>query len=165
MKLPQRTYQHNLEEVSNRFFKNSLPKNWVTTKPTNDYGIDEILHIFDGSDATPYQLNVQLKSSLKATKGEFEKVKLKISTYNYLIHQLHISILIKYVEEVNKAYWILLVDIPKPNQKNHSFTISLQKKNQLSTKNWTEIENWVRTVVDFKLDVGESLKINRFHKK
>ena len=158
---PQRTFQHNLEELSNRFFKNCLPKNWTTTKPGNDYGIDEIVHIFDGSNATRYQLYVQLKASERPSDADTEKVTMRIATYNHLSDQLHVAMLIKYVEEVNEAYWTLLIDIPNPNQNNRTFTINLSREKTLSTIDWNEIESWIREVVDFKLNSAEAIRLKR----
>lgn len=161
MKRPQRPLAHNLEELSNRFFKRCLPNNWTTTTPQNDYGIDEIVHIFDGIYASPYELYVQLKSSENGNDNENEKVILKISTYNHLKHLLHVAMLVKYVAEENEAYWILLIDIPEPNQQNETFTVHIPKANKLSEINWQEIENYIREIVDHKLNSAEVLRNKR----
>ena len=60
MKLPQRPRQHVLEELSMRFFNLCLPENWTTTKPDNDYGVDLLVNIFDGTNASHYVILVQL---------------------------------------------------------------------------------------------------------
>lgn len=161
MKLPKRPMQHNLEELSIRYFKNSLPKNWTTTKPENDYGIDQIVHIFDGEYATPYQLYVQLKSSEKVSQRDTETVSMRVATYNHLKHQLHVAMLVKYIEQLHEAYWTLLIDIPIPNQNNTSFTIHLSKEKKMSNINWNEIEKWIRKIVDYKLDSAEAIRLQR----
>jgi hypothetical protein len=161
MKRPQRPLTHSLEELSNRFFKRYLPNNWTTTKPQNDYGIDEIVNIFDGIYASPYELYVQLKSSQNANDGEIEKAKLRISTYNHLKHLLHVAMLIKFVEEENEAYWILLIDIPEPNQENETFTAHIPKANKFSEINWQDIEDYIREIVDYKLNSAEVLRNKR----
>ena len=165
-KLPQRTDSHILEGLSNRFFQNNLPKNWTISKPENDYGVDFVVNIFDGHNASPYQLNIQLKSSQKATKAEAEHVKvtLKVSTYNHLKHQLHVGMLVKFIAEENEAYWILLVDIGTPNQHRETFSIKIPRNNRLSSINWKEIEAYIREIVDYKLNAGEVIQERRRNK-
>lgn len=164
MKLPQRPNSHVLEELSNRFFQTKLPTNWTTTKPLNDYGIDFIVNIFDGLNASHYELNIQLKSSQKSTGREYEKIALKTTTYNHLWHQLHVVMLIKYVAEENEAYWILLIDVKPPKKNSKSFTVYLPKNNKLSTIKWPEIEDYIREIVDYKLDAGDVIRNRRINK-
>ena len=66
---PIRSETHQLEELSERFFRNSLPKNWLCERPANDYGVDLRVDLFEGNNATGLELLVQLKSSAKATDG------------------------------------------------------------------------------------------------
>lgn len=56
-KTPQRTEEHVLEGRSNRLFQNCLPANWTNTKPSNDYGIDYTVNIFDSTNPFPYGNN------------------------------------------------------------------------------------------------------------
>ncbi len=161
MKLPQRPVQHNLEEISKRFFQSQLPVNWTTDKPSNDYGIDLVVNIFDGTNASPYQFLVQLKSSQAMSAFDSEKIPLNISTYNYLRFQLHVAIVVKYVLEDNEAYWLRLVDIPKPNQNKKSFTVSIPRKNKLSCINWVDFENYIRKIVDLKLSVTDVISLEK----
>lgn len=160
-KRPKRTAEHNLEESSNRFFHQCLPENWTTTKPNNDYGVDWLINIFDGEYASNYELNVQLKSSQKSTKGEHEKISFRVATYNHLKNLLHVVMIIKYIKSENEAYWTLLVDIDEPNQEQDTFTIKIPKKNKLSSINWAEIESYIREIVDCKLTAAEALRNRR----
>jgi hypothetical protein len=79
-----------------------------------------------------------------------------VSTYNYLNGNLQVVLLVKYIESENEAYWILFSDIPKPNQKNKTFTIRIPKKNKLSDLNWTIIEDHIRKISDKKLILGRT---------
>lgn len=63
MRYPVRPDTHNLETLSERFFQNSLPRNWVPHRPPNDYGVDLVVAIFEGEMATGLELLIQLKSS------------------------------------------------------------------------------------------------------
>jgi hypothetical protein len=149
-KLPVRLRSLQLETVSQRFFESILPENWACTKPV-DYGIDLIVDIFHGRFATGLTLIVQLKSSEKESPGENEKVRLYVSTYNYLQNRLEVAIIVKYIYPINDGYWIYLKDVPAPQQQRETFTIYLPKENKLSNINWGDIENYVQSVTSRKL--------------
>lgn len=158
MKLPQRPDEHILEELSSRFFQISLPKNWTTTKPANDYGVDLVVSIFDRYNASPYEIHIQLKSSQHVSGGSTERVPIRVSTYNHLNHLLHVVMLIKYIADENKAYWTLLVDLPEPNQANKTFTASIPRENTLSSIDWKNIESYIREIVDHKLTSADIIR-------
>lgn len=148
---PIRPASHNLEEASERFFANSLPPNWVAEKPRNDYGVDLRVDIFDGEDATGLELLVQLKASTRASGRETETVGLRVSTYNYLRGKLQVVMLVKYVLTEGEAYWLLLKDIPEPNQTQATFTVRVPKSNKLSSINWKDVHRYVQGVTNEKL--------------
>ncbi len=151
MKFPQRPKNHNLEELSERYFNNCLPNNWYSYKPENDYGVDLIVDLFEGIYATGLELLIQLKSSNNSNELPTEQIRLNVSTYNYLIRKLQVVMLVKYVRVENEAYWILLKGVPEPNQDNLSFTINIPKENRLSVINWDAIKSYIREVTERKL--------------
>ena len=148
---PKRPNSHNLESLSERYFGNALPQNWVMHKPPNDYGVDLIVDIFEGELATGLELLVQLKSSQKASEGDSESITLPLSTYNYLWGKLQVVMLVKFVADANEAYWLLMKDIPAPNQERKTFTVQIPKLKSLSTILWREVQDYVRHVTDEKL--------------
>ncbi len=148
---PVRHESHQLEELSERFFKQSLPKNWTAEKPSHDYGVDLRVDLFEGTMATGLELLVQVKSSAKASESQDELVQLKIATYNLLWGKLQVAMLVKYVEVENEAYWLLLKDIPAPPQDQETFVVHIPKANRLSSAPWPEIQAYVRSVTDTKL--------------
>ncbi|MFI0431292.1 DUF4365 domain-containing protein [Mariniflexile sp. HMF6888] len=150
-KLPQRPQAHNNEELSERFFDNCLPNNWYSHKPDNDYGVDLIVDLFEGTDATGLELLVQLKSSENSNDAENETQTLRVATYNYLWRKLQVVLIVKYVVPDNEAYWILLKDVPSPNQDNETFTVLMPKENRLSDIDWEVIKGYVQEVTDRKL--------------
>src|SRR5688572_16305175 len=119
---PQRPAADQIEEVSERFFKKCLPKNWRCEKPGGDYGVDLKVDIFEGDEAKGLELLVQLKASARPTEGDSETITLSTPTYNYLWDKLQVVMLVKYVEAINEAYWLLLSDVAEPNQDNKTFT-------------------------------------------
>ena len=151
MKLPIRHNSHNLEELSRRYFQNALPNNWTASRPQHDYGIDLQVDIFEGNSATGLELLVQLKASKNKSVNEYETIKLKVSTYNYLREKLQIVMLVKYNAEENEAYWMFLKDVNAPNQDCETFTIHISKENKLSQINWDNISRYIYEVTDKKL--------------
>jgi Domain of unknown function (DUF4365) len=148
---PQRANTHQLEELSERFLINSLPRNWRSDKPGGDYGVDQRVDIFEGEYATGLELLVQLKSSKTSQKSEFETVQLRTTTYNYLWDKLQVVMLVKYIEEDNEAYWLLLKDVPEPDQGQQTFTIKIPRTNRLSSIDWRNIQDYVGKVTNEKL--------------
>lgn len=161
MKIPKRTDEHVLEELSIRFFQNCLPSTWASSKAANDYGIDLQVDIFDSTDATPYKLYIQLKSSKIKSTGKFEKVRLRVATYNLLFNSLHVTMLVKFVHEINDAYYMLLVDLPDPDQNKKSFTINFPPNNRLSSIDWRQIYVYIKDVEDFKFTAAEAIRNRR----
>ena len=118
-------------------------------------GVDLKVELFNGENATGMELLIQLKSSQAATDREYETIILKTSSYNYLWDKLQVVMLVKYVEEENKAYWLLLSDVPEPNQEQDSFTIHIPKENDLELIDWSKIENYVEMITHKKLSVRQ----------
>lgn len=152
---PQRTNDHQIEEISERFFNQCLPKSWTSEKPKRDYGVDLIVELYDGQNATGMELLIQLKASREKTPQGYETIRLRTSTYNYLWDKLQVVMLVKYVEEENKAYWLLLSDVPEPNQDHGTFIIRIPKQNELESIDWDEIYKYVKAITDKKISVRQ----------
>ena len=153
IRYPQRIDNHQLEEISVRFFNSCLPKNWTSEKPAPDYGVDLRVDLYHNLDATGLELLVQLKASGTGTDQEYEKLVLDTSAYNYLRDKLQVVMLVKYVESEKKAYWLLLKDVPEPNQEQKTFTIRIPKENVLESIKWDKIYEYVDEVTEVKLAV------------
>lgn len=151
---PQRSHTHQLEELSERFFINSLPRNWRSDRPEGDYGVDRKVDIFDGDNATGLELLVQLKSSQTSQKSEYETFQLRIATYNYLRDKLQVVMLVKYIDEEKEAYWLLLKDVPEPNQGQDTFSVRIPKTNRISSIDWEQTQEYIRSITNKKLTVG-----------
>ena len=148
---PQRDDTHQLEELSERFFVGSPPGNWRAEKPKGDYGVDLKVDIFENNNATAMELLVQLKSSRAASESNSERIILKTATYNYLWDKVQVVLLVKFVEAEGEAYWLLLSDVPEPNQQQKTFSIRIPKKNRISSIDWQAIQDHLRDVTDGKL--------------
>ncbi|MFS1946253.1 DUF4365 domain-containing protein [Vibrio lentus] len=146
MNFPQRTDAHRLEEMSKRFFSSSLPIEWTSETPEYDYGVDLKVDIFDGNGATSKKLLVQLKASQSAHGKEYEVIDLSVSAYNHLWEKLQVVMLVKYIAEENKAYWLLLSEVPEPPQNQETFRIRIPRSNDLSNIDWDQIKDYVNDV-------------------
>jgi hypothetical protein len=149
---PKRTSTHQLEEISQRFFINSLPRNWLAEKPQGDYGVDLRVDIFEGENAIGLELLVQLKSSSEGTDDDVVKMRLNTRTYKYLWDKLAVVMLVKYIAVENEAYWLLLSDVPEPSAEKETFTINIPKINRLSSIDWQAIHQYVYMVTMRKID-------------
>jgi hypothetical protein len=161
-RFPQRVNNHQLEELSERYFRNNLPRSWTCEKPGQDYGVDLKVELYEGASATAHELLVQLKASTESSKQEMETITLRTATYNHLWDKLQVVMLVKYIESEDKAYWLLLSDVPEPNQKQDTFTVHIPKANVLDEINWKQIQEYIRTVTDEKL---AARRRNRFERK
>ena len=151
LKYPKRPRQHNLEELSKRYFISKLPNNWTTEQPDSDYGVDLRVDIFEGEYATGLELLIQLKASDTSVDEKNEKIKLKTTTYNYLWDKLQVVMLVKYIAEEDEAYWLFLNQVPKPDQDQETFTVNIPKTNKLSNIDWESIKQYIRSVTNEKL--------------
>lgn len=152
-KYPQRHENHSLEEMSNLFFRQSLPRDWNVNTIDRDYGQDLNVEIAENGVYKGLEFIVQLKSShVPNTIDNKERQTFNISTYNYLWGNLRVVLIVKFIEIENEAYWLLLKDVPEPNQENKTFTIKLDRSNTLSTIDWNQIKEYVRNISNRKLE-------------
>lgn len=151
-RFPQRPESHQLEEASERFFIARLPKNWLSQKAGGDYGVDLKVDIFEGDNAEGLELLVQLKASAQPSDGDSETIRFQTSTYNLLWNKLQVVMLVKYVQAIDEAYWLLLSDVPEPDQSKKSLTVKIPKAHQFSTIDWKEIHNYVLGVHTGKIE-------------
>lgn len=151
-KFPIRHENHTLEEKSIIFFRNYLPNDWNVNSIDRDYGQDLNIEIAENGVYRGLEFIVQLKGSNSSDiNGTDERQSLRVSTYNYLWDNLRVVLLVKYVEADNEAYWILLKDIPEPNQDNETFTVRIPIHNRLSELDWNYIADYVRDITHRKL--------------
>jgi hypothetical protein len=160
-RFPLRVDTHQLEELSVRHFRYHLPRNWTCEKPEQDYGVDLRVDLYEGQVATGLELLVQLKASKEGTKQETETIRLKTATYNHLRGKLQVVMLVKYIEAEDRAYWLLLSEVPEPNQDQDTFTVHVPKEKVLSEISWGKIHRYIREVTDGKLAARRRKRLER----
>ncbi|MFV8440299.1 DUF4365 domain-containing protein [Vibrio owensii] len=164
-KYPQKSSSHQAELESVNYFKSMLPKNWDAFPPELDYGVDLIVNLFHGDDSTGHELLVQLKASelSQATSdGKFERISMKVSTYNMLAQKLQVVMVVKYVVEEKKAYWQLLSQVDEPNQNRKTMTIRIPKDNVFSESNWKLVQRYVDHIQYEKLKKTDRVNLQDF---
>ena len=156
MDMPQRPRPHIQEDNSRKYFNNKIPQEWTVEDIDNDYGVDVLIEIFNGQNATGSTFISQLKSTDKEFQGDTVSVQIDRKTLNYLKQRLEPALIVLYVSSDKEAYWIWLREISinwAVNQQSHLIHISKERK--LSTANWIKIEEFVTTVRMGKLKAGE----------
>jgi hypothetical protein len=152
--LPVRDIARQREAASELFFRQHLPDRWIWDTPANDYGIDGRVGVVEHGQVTGLEFLVQLKASLSSSAADHERIRLNVSTYNYLMHALSVAMLVKYIEADQEAYWVLLRDVQPPKQNRQSFTVRVPRANRLSTLDWQQLRMRLGRIQGLKLDAG-----------
>lgn len=157
---PKRPLAHQLEDISENFFRAELPSEWAVNRFERDYGRDLLVEITQGEELRGEEFIVQLKASANSTitNHEMECQVFKTSTYNYLKAKLSVVMIVKYIQSENEAYWVWLRDIPEPNPNQDTFTIHIPRVNCLSRIDWRDIVSHVDAVTGAKLEIGLALR-------
>lgn len=74
---PERHRNHEIETLSENYFRNQIPLSWVLNKFTLDYGVDYNCEIVIDKMVSGMNFSVQLKGKEKEENKEFVKLKLK----------------------------------------------------------------------------------------
>jgi tetratricopeptide (TPR) repeat protein len=151
---PNRNQNHALESASVRYVKYHLPKEWLFTKPSEDYGVDLVCEVVIDNEIRGYEFGIQLKSKKTEKNKENIFVKgLKRSSINYWLNSVKPIMLIAFVEDEEQAYWSWIkqssFDLTKPN---NEFQLKISKKNILTSTSSEIIGNYIR---DYNLKMLE----------
>lgn len=105
MKLPKRHRNHQLETESVRELQSKLPSTWVYRTPTDDYGIDGEIEIFDDEGvATGKKFLLQLKATDEGDLEKALKLRLSVEKANYF-DSLNLPVLVvRYLAANKKIY-------------------------------------------------------------
>jgi len=151
---PGRPESHQLEDESERFFRQHLPRAWICERPSPDYGVDLRVGIVEQNVVTPRSFLVQLKASESAVEGETVPTTLRLTTFNLLWDHLEVALIVRYVAKEKEAYWILLKDVPEPKQEQETFTVHVPRANKVSDHPWEHIAAYVVDIHQRKLDAA-----------
>jgi len=145
--LPNRHRNHEIETLSERFFKNCFPASWIINSFQIDYGIDYNCEITTNQKVTGNNFSIQLKGKETEHNLENIKINLKRSTINRWLVKLEPTMVIVYIVDENKAFWTWFEnDTIDLTSKNENFAISISRKNDLSKINWQMISQYVESI-------------------
>ncbi|MDR6372336.1 tetratricopeptide (TPR) repeat protein [Chryseobacterium bernardetii] len=145
-KFPQRHKNHVLESMSEKFFKDHLPEEWIAEKPI-DYGIDYKVEIIIDDEVVGQNFSVQLKSHVRLKDDGLISISLARSTVNYYLARLEPILVVCYIREHHEAYYQWFsensVDLTK-DQQTHSIKFDPEKK--ISSLDWNDVAAHVNTI-------------------
>lgn len=152
MNLPDRHRNHEIEELSERFFRNCIPVSWVVNPFRVDYGTDYNCEISINGKVSGINFTVQLKGKETDSGKEFVTIsKIKRTTINRWLNRLEPTMIVAYLVDEHEAYWIWFennsVDLTKSNE---TFQIKIPKNNKYSKIEWVEISNYVEDIFSRK---------------
>jgi len=126
---------HEIDVQARRIFENVLPKEWVGRyQPSDDYGIDYEVEIFDKNESTGVIFKIQLKGT-ENLQFIFKKtaISFSIPTQNvqYLVQEVQIPTFLILVDiSTDKLYWLGM-------KGNREVAKVLQKAKKLTQDNLT----------------------------
>lgn len=152
MDLPKRHRTHQIEELSERFFKNQTPIEWVINRFEHDYGTDYNCEIDERGGMSGRNFTIQLKGKEKETDSSNISISnIKKTTIRRWFNRLEPTMLIAYIVDEKEAFWIWVdentVDLTKNNQ---TFTIKISRDNKLSSIDWGIINEKILKVFSRK---------------
>jgi len=145
--LPNRHRNHEIETLSERFFNNQVPVNWVVNKLQLDYGTDLNCEIVIDKGVTGMNFSVQLKGKEKESNAESIKIPIKRTTIKRWLNKLEPTMIIVYIVNEDEAFWLWFEDNTVDlTLKNDSFTISIPRNNKLSQLDWNNCIEYLREI-------------------
>lgn len=139
-RMPKRNRSHQLEAESVRGFQSKLPLEWIYRTPSDDYGIDGEVEIFDKNGlATGQKFLVQLKATDQKDKAKALKLRLPIEKANYFETLNNPVLIVRYLSKNKKLYarWFHSFDpyLESIAKKSISFNFTIRDKWEETTPN------------------------------
>lgn len=137
--MPIRPRPHQLEEISRRRFRESIPPAWVVRDKSDDYGIDVEVEIFENSKATGLIFYVQLKATDDSSKKQ--KVSIKSSTLVYFRNLDIKTIIARYCSNDDTIFWRWSDHIPETQNEKRSLTLHFRDDDQWDSDSPEQIKD------------------------
>lgn len=180
-----RSFSHRIDKRAQNIFESNCPDNWSLQKPTEDYGIDYYIRVFDDEvgEATEIFFAVQLKGVKEFKESEnFFKFSMKSDTLNFYLTKVSFPVFLVVVD-INRSElcWLFLqkyinetLNNENPNWKNQQ-TVTLYIPKCNNSKNINQIADYslnaaqycnllVNGVADFEIEFKVKNIINNSEK-
>lgn len=149
--LPIRDRNHEIESLSERYFKSLVPVSWVVNPFHLDYGTDYNCEIVIDKKVTGMNFSVQLKGKETEINKENICIRIRRATINRWLKRLEPTILIVFIVDEGEAYWTIFenntVNLTSPIE---SFAIKISRERKLSQINWDNLVEYVGTIFSKK---------------
>lgn len=149
--LPIRHRNHEIETLSERYFKSLIPASWVVNPFLLDYGTDYNCEIAIDRKVTGRSFSVQLKGKETKESQKYISISLRRTTINRWLNKLEPTMIVAYVVDEGEAYWMWFendtVDLTLPNE---TYSIKVDRKNKLSRIPWDDIAAYVGQIFSKK---------------
>lgn len=145
-----RNKQHQIDSRAQAIFRNFAPDYWSLQEPSEDYGIDYYVQVFDEETGRPKPIffSIQLKGTEELTENDdFVKFNFKTDTLKYYLKDTPFPVFLVLVEtKSERIYYIFLqeyingnLNLEKPNWINQkTVTVYIPKTNTFDSG---EIDN------------------------
>lgn len=159
---PNRHRNHEIETLSERFFKNCLPESWIINSFQIDYGTDYNCEITTDKKVTGNNFSIQLKGKETESNDEAIKISLKRANINRWLNKLEPTMIIVFIVDEKEAFWKWFDnDTADLTLKNESFTISIPRENKLSIVDWGLISQYVGRIFSKRYLLYDEPKLDR----
>ncbi len=139
--MPTRPIQHELEEASRIAFE-SLVAPWLYRRKTPDYGIDGEVEIFDErKKASGLQFLVQLKAEQRARRQT--SIPLGIEWIKYYQSLELPVLLVLWVKETGKTFWLWATEIDLYYAKKNAKTYTVHLTNEWGAETRTQLQKHI----------------------
>lgn len=139
-----RTKQHEIDAEAQSILRKNAPKNWSLAEPSEDYGIDYLVQVFDrdSREITNISFFIQLKGT-ENYKKDNSNVKFSISTdyLKYYYNKMYVPVFLVVVDTITEEYcWLFVqkyihekLNVKKPNWKSQkTVTVDIPIENTFS---------------------------------
>lgn len=149
---PKRHRNHEIEELSERYLRNSIPASWVTNKLQLDYGTDYNCEITLDNGVSGLNFSIQLKGKEIEKHNKYAIIAgIKRTTINRWLRKLEPTMIVAYIVDENEAYWTWFTDNTFDLTKNNkTYQIKIPKENKLSLIDWDTVQNYLKKVFSRK---------------
>lgn len=139
-----RSKQHEIDAEAQSILRKNTPNNWSLAEPSEDYGIDYLVQVFDrdSREVTDISFFIQLKGTENYKKDD-SHVKFSISTdyLKYYYNKMYVPVFLVVVDTITEEYcWLFVqkyineeLNVKKPNWKSQkTVTVEIPIENTFS---------------------------------
>ena len=140
-----RPKQHKIDSRAQKIFANNCPDNWSLSEPSNDYGLDYLVQVFEDNEigeSTKISFFIQLKGTEKYKQNNTHvKFQMKTDTLEYYFTKVSLPVFLVVVDVTSENYcWLFLqeyineeLEVKNPSWKSQkTITLDIPKENTFS---------------------------------